>query len=186
MIICRFIDTGPLSSYGEKSVTRDLGKIWHGPWADRVAQSVRRLGFGSMPQFLGTMPARPWAEVARCLGDHIAPIQIVSVLYAEAKPLGKIRDAAKDALCREIVEELPDGWGVSENADWKAALALGTWTSNIMVTGQCPELEPILDRIVDRIRDNPPPAGWRPSGPDDPLITSIFDAEWPEGSVTSE
>ena len=151
---------------------------WSPDWGDRIDYAIRTLGFASLTDFLASMPTRPYSEVARLLGQ-IAPIQIVAVQFQEAKSAGRVRAAAKDSLCRNLLEQLPDGWGVGKNAEWQAVRALSSWSSDIQVTGKCEELEQKLLGIAKALHDMPPPQGWIPNGPEDPVIESIFNLRWP-------
>jgi hypothetical protein len=92
---------------------------------------------------------------------------------------GRVQDAAKDSLIRNLVEELPNGWGVGDNAKWKSILALSSWSSELEVTGGFVELSKILNAISDAIRTLPPPIGWLPKSPDDPILDAAFRKYWP-------
>ena len=60
---------------------------------------------------------RPYEEIVDALGGKFAPIQIIGAQYKEARRLDRVRDAAMDALCRNIVERFPRGWAKCDNAD---------------------------------------------------------------------
>jgi hypothetical protein len=126
-----------------------------------------------------TIPARPYEEAANWLGQF-APIQLIAIQFREAKSLGLVREAAMDSLSRNLVEQLPHGWGSCDNADWQAIKALSSWSSEIQVTGELDEYKSTLLAIAKELRALPPPVGWVPSGPDDPLLVSIFDLQWPD------
>ena len=149
---------------------------WHPDWQNGVVRAAQAKGFNTLISFLASMPNRPYADVAAALGGHIAPIQIVSVQYQEARSPDALRDAAKDALCRNIVEKLPQGFGTGEDAAFKWVLALTSWGSELQVTGGHPELRPTIRRIQDKLK---PAQGWLPLGPDDPVIAQVFDTYWP-------
>jgi hypothetical protein len=105
---------------------------WSPDWPDRVGSAIRSLGFANLTDFLASMPARPYGEIANHLGQ-VAPIQVIAVQFREAKSAGRVREAAKDSLCRNLVEQLPDGWGIGDNADWQSVRALSSWSSEIQV-----------------------------------------------------
>lgn len=155
--------------------------IWLPNWNNRVFQAVRELGFPSLAAFLAKVPSLPYDQVAKRLG-HFAPIQIIDAQFQEARELNCVRAAAMDSICRELAEELPEGWGIGEEADWRSIHALSSWTSEIIVTGECEELRYQLRAISTALRALPPPIGWLPGGPDDPIIVAIFDSTWPIGS----
>ena len=81
-----------------------------------------------------------------------------------------------DALCRNIIERVPLGWGVGDNARQRAVSALAGWGSELMVTGGFPHLESIIHRIQDSLA---PPEGWKPNGHLDPVIVDAFNRCWP-------
>lgn len=152
-------------------------------WADRISEKAKSLGFGSLCDFLANVPSVPYKEVARRLGVAVAPLQIVSVQFRESRTQKRVREAAKDCLCRNIVQELPDGWGTGANANWQSILALSSWSSSIEVTGECDYLHAILKSIANSLMHvNPPPSGWLPIGSNDPVIMEVFDACWPEAA----
>lgn len=151
---------------------------WSPDWADRIGSAIRSLGFDSLAEFLVSMPARPYSEIASHLGQ-VAPIQVIAVQFREAKSAGRVREAAKDSLCRNLVEQLPDGWGIGDKADWQSVRALSSWSSEVQVTGECEELKSTLLAVARALRELPPPHGWIPKGPDDSIIESVFDSQWP-------
>jgi hypothetical protein len=155
-------------------------KNWSPDWADRIAGAIQSLGFSSLTELLASMPARPYGEIAGHLGK-VVPIQVIAIQFREAKLAGGVREAAKDSLCRNFVEQLPHGWGVGENADWQSVKALSSWSSEIQVTGECEHLKSTLIAVGTALRELSP-QGWLPKGPDDLLITSVFDSHWPIGS----
>jgi len=76
---------------------------------------------------------------------------------------------------RELVGSLPDGWpAVLDRANrFLVAKARGMWAAYTPET-----YKERVDRAGDALLANPPPAGWRPLGPDDELIrTPLPDEE---------
>jgi hypothetical protein len=152
---------------------------WEPNWEQRLTSSVQSLGYADLTALLASMPLRAYSEVAQRIGPRVAPIQVISMQFEEARARNTVRDAAMDSLCRNIIEELPNGWATGERAEWKAILALSSWSSEVQSTGRSPELKPVVHRIADHFRSQPPPTGWLPTGPDDPFIVSAFDECWP-------
>jgi hypothetical protein len=150
---------------------------WSLDWRENVMASVRTAGFARLNDFLASIPCLPYKTVCERLVGDFAPAQIVSLQYREAKELGKVRGAAKDALCRHICKRLPSGWGVGNNPDFQQASALASWSSELTVTGECSSFEVFANKILD---DFQAPFGWKPSGPDDPVIEAAFDRLWPK------
>jgi hypothetical protein len=163
---------------------KDAAHTWSPDWVENIANRTHELGFRNLTELLASMPGRPYAEVAERLGPSLEPIQIIAVQYKEAKDAGLIRKAAQDSICRRIKEHLPDGWGIGAKAEWQAIRALSSWSSNFKATAECEYLEPTLTAILIAFRDSPPPNQWRPSGPNDPIIQTVFDANWPESRAS--
>lgn len=152
---------------------------WLPGWEYRVVEMAKRLGLHSVSELLEQMPAHPYRDVAERLGPRVPPIQVIVAQFKEAVASNSVRAAARDSLCRHINEEFPQGWGLGDDPDWQADLALTMWTKDIVVTADLEELEGRLAKIGDTLCGFPPPTGWRPSGPTDPLINRAFDACWP-------
>src|SRR5262249_12655949 len=150
-----------------KDATMDEAKSpWSTNWLGQMVNSIRSLGFTNLTQLLASMPCRPYSEVAGRLRE-VAPIQIIKVQFLEAKSEGRVREAAIDCLCRNLIDQLPEGWGVGENAEWQSVRALSSWTSEVQATGECEEWKSTLLAIAKALRETPPPAGWIPKGQDD-------------------
>jgi hypothetical protein len=160
---------------------KEVPHVWLPNWNNRVFQAVRELGFPSLTAYLATVPSVTYDELAKRLGNF-APVQIVDAQFEEARALNCVRAAAMDSLCRELAEELPEGWGIGEDADWQSVHALSSWSSEITVTGECEEFDSTTMEIARALRALPPPTGWFPVGPDDPIIVAIFDSKWPVGA----
>ena len=146
-------------------------------WPERVARLVRAMGYPNLQSFLAARPVATYFDVADEIGHDVAPIQVLCVQFQEAKLINAVRRAAMDSLSRRVLQEFPQGWGIDERAEYRAASALSTWTASIVVSGDCEDYENRLDNIADSLQ---PPTGWIPIGPDDPVITAAFDQHWPE------
>jgi hypothetical protein len=140
---------------------------------------VGELGFPSIAAYLESMPSATYEDIARSLHTEIAPIQVIKAQFEEATRTGALRNAAKDSLCRSIIERFPHGWNSGDSYKWTIVKALSGWSSEIIATGGHPELKDILHEIIKCIRDAPPPNGWLPSGTNDPIIAGVFDKCWP-------
>ena len=146
-------------------------------WPDRVGRLVRAMGYPDLQSLLAARPAATYEEVANEIGHDVAPIQVFVVQFKEAKLANAVREAAMDALAREVMDEFPEGWGIAERADYRRASALGNWISSIIVSGDCSACGDRLRKLAHSFR---PPAGWIPTGPDDPVIRAAFDEHWPK------
>src|SRR5262249_16186394 len=156
----------------------DAEHTWSPDWQDRLLDRVRSLGYSKISVLLAAMPSRPYVEIARRLGSNVPPIQVLAVQFREAKAEGTVREAAKDSLAPRITDELPGGWGIGENAEYRMASALADWASSVTVSGECDDLEPTINGIMRSFRA---PTGWLPNGPDDPIIEAAFSGLWSEG-----
>ena len=64
-------------------------KNWSPDWADRIAGAIQSLGFASLTEFLASMPARPYGEIAGHLGK-VVPIQVSPLLSVTVQPSNSI------------------------------------------------------------------------------------------------
>lgn len=133
-----------------------------------------------MSEFLEAVPAMPYGEVSKRLDPNVAPVQVISLQFREARSDGSIRNAAKDNLCRNILGRFPGGWGIGERPEWQEARALASWSSDVIATGGSAELKPVVDAVMHHFRRFPPPLGWITEGSEDPIIRDAFDAAWPD------
>jgi len=115
-------------------------------------------------------------ELLRDAHSGVAPAQLASLRYAEARESNCVREAAMDSLYRWILHFFPDGWGGTEFACVRPFVM---WSTNIAVAGNMPELVDTARRVTNRVLDCPPAAGWKPGGPADPYLVAAFDAAWP-------
>jgi hypothetical protein len=152
---------------------------WSPDWIRNLTLATQAIGYADVTSLLAAMPGKPYREIAQALGSTFAPIQIIRLQYDEAKRRGMLRDAAKDALTRNLVEALPAGWGTGENTEWSAILGLSSWSSELQVSGACPELKPVIDEVINTLRRYRIPRGWRPTHPNDPIIAEVFNNAWP-------
>jgi hypothetical protein len=157
-------------------------RVWSDEWPERILGWCQAQGYGSVSAFLAAHPAAPYYDLSKVPGLEAAPIQLIALQFKEARKLGTVRDAARDCLCRTIVEKFPEGWGRNPDARWRQTLALSTWNSDLIgAGGGMPELEPVADAIMlDIGKTTVPPDGWLPKSGDDPLIREVFDRHWPE------
>ncbi|MBZ4336480.1 NUDIX hydrolase [Corallococcus interemptor] len=151
------------------------GRSWQGNWRVRLYERVRERGYDSLTAFAEARPAVPMYLLAKELGkDDIAGVQVLKGLLDEAERHKQVTRFVRDVLVRELSESLPDGWPAVMNDEnrFEVAQALGCWYGHI------PEsyLER-ADQVMAALRANPPPAGWRPLGPDDELLRTLLPDE---------
>ncbi|PTL75910.1 NUDIX hydrolase [Vitiosangium sp. GDMCC 1.1324] len=151
------------------------GRAWEGNVKARLYERVRELGYDSLTAFADARPTATLVELADELGpDDIAAVQVFSGLVAEAERSGKITRLVRGQLVRELYECLPNGWPVvlDDANRFDVAHALGSW---IAFTPETHKKR--ADRASDALLAKPPPAGWRPLGPDDELLLTLLPDE---------
>ncbi|MFP2927090.1 NUDIX hydrolase [Pyxidicoccus sp. 3LG] len=151
------------------------GRAWQGNVKVRLYERVRERGYDSLTAFAEARPAVPLYLLAEELGkDDVAAVQVLSGLLAEAEQRKQVTRFVRDVLVRELSESLPNGWpaGLDRASRGEVAMTLGTWTAYTPETHK-----ERVDRAGDALLANPPPAGWRPLGPDDELLRSLLPDE---------
>ena len=151
------------------------GRSWQGNWKARLYERVRERGFNSLTAFADARPAVPLVELAEELGkDDVAGVQVLSGLFAEAEQRRQVTRLVRDVLVRLLAQSLPNGWPavMDDGNRFLVAKALGTWSAYI------PDAyEERAAQARAAFRANPPPAGWRPLGPDDELLRTLLPDE---------
>ncbi|WP_342380758.1 NUDIX hydrolase [Myxococcus stipitatus] len=148
------------------------GRSWQGNWIARLYKRVRERGYDSVTAFAEDRPTASLVALAEELGpDDVAGVQVFKGLVAEAERSKRLTRLARGQLVRELSEALPNGWPavLDDDARMEAAIALGQWAAYTP--------EPLLERVRSAsgaLLANPPPAGWRPLGPDDELLRTLL------------
>ncbi|WIG94103.1 MULTISPECIES: NUDIX hydrolase [Myxococcus] len=147
------------------------GEAWRGNIKARLYERARERGFGSLTAFAEARPAVPLYALADELGNDVAAVQVLSGLLYEAQQRKQVTRLVRDVLVRELAERFPNGWpGTLDNVTrGEVALGLGTWSAYSPETHK-----ERVDRAGDALLANPPPAGWRPLGPDDELLRTLL------------
>jgi len=157
----------------------NMEDTWNSSWGGRLYNQLAMLGYGRLRDLLDAYPGESYLTV----GEHIAPwvagMQIQRMQMDEARRDRGLRHAAADSITREICEAMPAGWQSSATNDSLLAAALGRWVATLEVCGGIAEASNIAMEFAQAIRKAPPPAGWRPVGPCDPILQSLFDKCWP-------
>jgi hypothetical protein len=151
------------------------GRSWQGNWRVRLYERLRERGYDSLTAFAEARPAVPLYLLAAELGkDDVAGVQVLSGLLAEAEPRRQVTRFVRDVLVRELSESLPVGWPASLDRETRfpVAQAIGCWIA------YTPETHKERARQAgDALLATPPPAGWRPLGPDDALLRTLLPDE---------
>lgn len=137
-------------------------------WPDRLRVEIRWRGFRSMRDLADQTAGQPLTEVSNMFGGRYAPFQVESVMRGEAVRDGWLTWFARDMLVRSIRWICSAGWSSPETTEFTRIRALVSWASAV---------DPVMgketpDQIISTLRAEAP-AGWEPSGADDPLITRI-------------
>lgn len=152
---------------------------WEPGWQARLLDSVRAEGAHAVTDFLARFPGEPAIQVAKRLPGNVAAVQLELLQFEEAERAGRLRDAAKDAFCRLIRDNLKRGWGRGRHAEFNTASTYADWLSLLEFRALHPELRPVGDAVWQALLQLAPPDGWLPSGSEDPLIVAAFNAGWP-------
>jgi hypothetical protein len=145
-------------------------KAWRGDWAERIRQRVVERGYTSVSAFAAAHPVATFIDLALLLGDDVAAIQLEDLMLKEAYSLKNAQalgDFARCALVRIFRLCAPEGW--SDVDTFPRIHAVASWT-----TALGDEYEQESDRVWARLESLSPPAGWLPSGPEDPLLVEAF------------
>ncbi|MFP2932000.1 NUDIX hydrolase [Pyxidicoccus sp. 3LG] len=151
------------------------GDAWRGNVKTRLYERVRERGYDSLTDFAEARPAVPLHVLADELGkDDVAAVQVLSGLLYEAEQRKHVTRFVRDVLVRELADGLPRGWpAVLDDANrFEVAMALGRWSAYTPVTH-----EARVKQAGNALLANPPPAGWRPLGPDDELLRALLPDE---------
>lgn len=138
-----------------------------------IRQRLEQLGYANATAFACEHPQASFAELAKKL-DTIG-VQLMRVLYKEARAAGSLNTFVRDCLVRSLCELLPEGWDQGDRADFRRASAFGDWSS---IVG--PDQREKTDAVWARLKRAASP-GWLPAGIDDPILDEAFaDVEFGE------
>jgi len=147
------------------------GAAWQGNIKARLYERVRERGYDSLSAFAEARPAVPLYVLADELGNDVAAVQVLSGLLYEAEQHKRVTRLVRDVLVRELSERFPSGWPdvLDDATRGEVAMALGAWTA------YTPETHKERVRHARAVlRASPPPAGWRPLGPDDERLRTLL------------
>ena len=151
------------------------GRAWEGNWKTRLYERIRDLGYESLTAFASAHPTDSLVALAEKLGEHdVAGVQVLSGLLAEAERNKQVTRFVRDVFVRMLSQSLPEGWpAVMDDANrFKVAKAIGRWSAYTPETH-----EKRVEQARAALRASPPPAGWRPLGPDDELLLTLLPDE---------
>ncbi|NVJ00304.1 NUDIX hydrolase [Myxococcus sp. AM009] len=148
------------------------GSSWRGDWPARLYERVRELGYDSLTAFAEARPTASLVELADVLGNgDLAGVQVFRGLVEEAERAHQITRLVRSQFVRELSEGLPNGWPsvLDDEARLEVAMVLGSWFGFTPVTHQ-----ERVRQVNAALLTHPPPAGWRPLGPDDALLRTLL------------
>ncbi|MCE9670646.1 NUDIX hydrolase [Myxococcus stipitatus] len=148
------------------------GRSWQGNWKVRLYERVRERGYDSLTAFAEARPTASLVALAEELGpDDIAGVQVFSGLVAEAERSHRVTRLVRGQFVRELHASLPNGWPavLDDTNRFDVAQALARWSSYTPETH-----EERVKQARAALRASPPPAGWRPLGPDDELLRTLL------------
>lgn len=154
-------------------------KIWSNDWPSKTLNRVRQTGAANLSDFLVSRPAVPYVKLAKELGPDIAAIQLVRLQLAEAGEHHSIRSAVTDAAARLLHQHLKRGWGKGVHLDFNTSGVFADLVSYLKMRENADELVAKWDAVWHALKNAPPPEGWLPSGPTDPVLVAAFDKGWP-------
>lgn len=142
---------------------------WHGDWAGRIMAAVHQRGFHSVTEFAQSMPRASLIELARSLADAIAPVQIESLLRAEAETAGMEIDFAKELLVRRLWQRIPEGWGMGTDFETDLAGGWAAWKQ-----GMDDRFASSAWRLWHWMKRKDIPHGWLPLDANDSILEQGF------------
>ncbi|NNC15300.1 NUDIX hydrolase [Corallococcus exiguus] len=151
------------------------GRSWRENWKARLYERVRERGYDSVTAFAEARPTASLVALAEELGpDDVAGIQVYDGLVAEAVRSKQVTRLVRGQLVRELWGSIPDGWPAVLDDDnrFKVAKAVGPWIAYTPDTHK-----ERARQCRTSLLANPPPAGWRPLGPDDELLRTLLPDE---------
>jgi hypothetical protein len=148
------------------------GRSWRGNWVVRLYERVRERGYDSVTAFAEARPTSSLVELVEELGkDDVAGAQVFKAMVEEAERSHRLTLLVRGHLVRELWKCLPEGWpAVMDDINrFKVAKALSAWLSHTPITHK-----KRVEQARAALRATPPPAGWRPLGPDDELLLTLL------------
>jgi hypothetical protein len=153
-------------------------RVWGGNWQAKILSRVRSAGCETLGEFLARFPGESYLKIAERLGDDVAAFQVEWMHFDEAQDAASLRHIAMDSLARDLNDHLPKGWRDGARGDFDTASAYADWV--VRLQQKRSDIKPKGKAVWDALEQLRPPAGWSPSGPNDPLIVSAFFKAWSE------
>jgi hypothetical protein len=158
-------------------MTANRPSAWEGSWRNRLRDRLRSFGCATVSELLEQHPGVPYLEIARRLGEDVAPVQLEWTQMEEARRSNAIRQAAMDSLARDIRGHLSDGWKASSSDDSQTVLAIVWWMIRLEQADS--GTRPKAEAVWEALKGSCPPVGWKPTGCTDKILLGAFDKAWP-------
>lgn len=149
-------------------------------WREAALERIHAQGYLDLECFLRNHQNETYVALSRRVGGIVTPLQLVKLQFETAKVNGKTREAALDALARELRLHTKRGWDVGPNAASNRAGAYAFWTSYIRFQASAEELQPLARAAWDALVAANPPKTWVPNGPTDAILVAAFASGWPK------
>lgn len=154
-------------------------------FTEKSLQNLSLAGFSNITDLLDSYKFKSYTFISDLIKESF-PMIIIHEQFAEAKKNNLLLQALKDCLARYLIEKLPRGWGIGDNAKWQSIRALTNWSTAVETAGDLPELSEILSRISHDMIQNPPPQGWSPETHGMDLLDLVFNKFLNEKIINSE
>jgi hypothetical protein len=151
-------------------------------WPESLSQALQTQGFASATAYAESRPQASLAELAVELGGPgTEPMILEQRLIEEAEAAGTMERCARSLLARDLRVELPDGWqrGGTESDDEARSQSFRLGGVFLTLAMALPETyQDAIGRVQQAVNTSDILAGWRPVGPDDPVLVLLFACSW--------
>lgn len=148
-------------------------------WTEALSHALNGRGFRSLTAYADSLPMASLAELASTLGGSRFALE--QRLVAEAEARGTIEHCARDLFARALRDEFPNGWqpNVPECSAAAAGQMYGVASIFLILLTALPETyHGAVERVELAIGSVELPAGWKPEGPEDPILIELFGSCW--------
>jgi hypothetical protein len=147
-------------------------------WSDALLSVLQALGFASVTAYADSRPTRSLLSMAEELRlPSVSARGLERALIEEAEQAGTMDRCARGLLARDLLTELPDGWPSADDGDATRLIQRASAFASVAFALP-PSYAPALQRIRRSMEIADIPSGWRPDGPDDPLLIDVFAEHW--------
>jgi hypothetical protein len=159
---------------------RPISSLWPADWEEQVLAAVHELGYTDMFTFVRAYPTEGFYDLGKRLDDLAPPAMLSILYYRDAVLCGDIRSAAIDGLIRSFHDICPAGWNNPRPGlmpEINEINLISTWEVELKAVDE--RFPPLAQAVFNAIWYSYPPKGWKPTGPEDPIIQRAFEIGWP-------